>query len=278
MSSDALLRRLSAIPGFQSLWGRFPYGSVATRVQFGVFARPMYAYGIYQAARQARALGTPAISVMEFGVSRGFGLLAMEDHAGEIEAATGVKIHVFGFDTGAGLPAPEDYRDLPHVWQQGFYKMDVPALKAKLRRAELMLGDVGDTVRQWLGRTDVPPVGFIAFDMDYYSSTMRSFALFDGGHTRHLPRTYCYFDDIAMPQEACNCEHIGELAAIRDFNAAHDDRKISPIHLLRNQRPVYAFWHDHIYVFHNFRHPRYCDSVLSREATAFAARPSDLAS
>jgi hypothetical protein len=273
---DAALRRLIALPGFPSLWTRFPYGSVATRVRYGIFERPHYAYGTYQAALQAKALKIPAISVMEFGVSRGFGLLALEATAREVGEATGIKISVFGFDSGKGMPPPEDYRDLPHIWQAGFYKMDVPKLKARLQGAELMLGDVGDTVQQWLKRTDVPPLGFAAFDLDYYSSTKRAFQLFKGPATHHLPRTYCYLDDIALPENACNCEFIGELAAVRDFNAEQEDRKIAPLHLLRNMRPAQAYWHDQTYIFHNFQHPRYCDCLLSPEAQQWESRPSDL--
>src|SRR6185295_18251785 len=142
--AEAVLRRLTAVPGVLGLWARFPTGSVATRVRYGIFERPHYAYGMYKAAQQAQALKLSAISAMEFGVSRGLGLLAMESAAREISEATGVRISVFGFDTGGGLPPPEDYRDLPNVWQQGFYKMDPAKLRARLQGAELLLGDVGD--------------------------------------------------------------------------------------------------------------------------------------
>ena len=267
---------MNALPGIPSLWLRYPVGSVATRVRYGIFERPHYAYGIYQAAEQARKLGIPAITVMEFGVSRGLGLLAMESHASEIAAATGVRIATVGFDTGAGMPEPEDYRDLPHIWQRGFYKMDADRLRARLQTAELILGDVGETVPQWLACPDAPPVGFAAFDLDYYSSTARAFRLFDGPATHHLPRTYCYLDDITWPEYACHCEYIGELAAARDFNLAHHTRKICPLHLLRNMRPNYAYWHDNIYVFHNFEHPRYCTSMMPTEQRTFEQRASDL--
>ena len=36
-----------------------------------------------------------------------------------------------------------------------------------------MLGDVGETAPAWLAR-QVLPVGFLAFDLDYYSSTARA--------------------------------------------------------------------------------------------------------
>src|SRR5579885_3214170 len=150
MSFDALLRRLNQIPGARSLWGRFPVGSLGLRVRYGIFARPHYAYGVYTAADLAKRLNIPAISVVEFGVAGGSGLVALEAIAAEVSRALGVNIAVYGFDSGEGMPAPMDYRDLPYVWEQGFYKMDAAALKAALKQATLILGDVADTVPAFL--------------------------------------------------------------------------------------------------------------------------------
>jgi hypothetical protein len=85
----------------------------------------------------------------------------MESLAKQVEEATGVKIHVFGFDSGQGLPAHGDYRDLPHMWRKTFYSMDVPALEAKLQRAKLILGDVSQTVRaSWNRKVFLPSASF----------------------------------------------------------------------------------------------------------------------
>jgi hypothetical protein len=43
------------------------------------------------------------ISVFEFGVAGGNGLVALQNYAEIIEQQTGVKMRVFGFDTGHGL-------------------------------------------------------------------------------------------------------------------------------------------------------------------------------
>jgi len=43
--------------------------------------RPQFLYGVGEAARTASRLGIPAISVIEFGVAAGAGLLALEDVA-----------------------------------------------------------------------------------------------------------------------------------------------------------------------------------------------------
>ena len=171
-----------------------------------------------------------------------------------------IAISVFGFDLGEGMPTPVDYRDLPHVWDRGFYKMEPERLKAKLTSAHLVLGDIEKTLEAALA-DGIPAIGFIAFDMDYYSSTKRSFRVFEAGGETRLPRVFCYFDDIIWPERACYNEYVGELCAIREFNAEHDNKKISPIHLLRHTRLNSDPWNDQIYVFHDFAHPLYCTTV-----------------
>jgi hypothetical protein len=209
-------------------------------------------------------LGIPAISVVEFGVAGGRGLMALESIAKEVNQALGVNITIYGFDSGEGMPAPVDYRDLPHVWDQGFYKMDQAALKASLKSATLILGDVADTVPAFLETPDVPPVGFVAFDLDYYSSTRVALQLFEGESESHLPRTYCYFDDIMWPEIACHNEYMGELCAIREFNLKHTHLKLSPINMLSHMRPHPAAWNEQMYVLHDFRHPLYCVNITPR--------------
>jgi len=264
--SKKLLSRLVRIPGFPTLWRRSRFGSIHTRMRYDITIQPWYAYGIYNAAMLAKALGLAAISVIELGVAGGRGLVAMEKLAEEIEREVDVRIAVYGFDSGAGMPPPTDFRDLPHVWGAGFYTMDEPALRARLERAELLIGDVADTVPQLLARDGLAPIGFVAFDLDYYSSTKRSFALFDGPQATRLPRVWCYFDDIAGPEFACMNEYVGELAAIGEFNAEHDTRKIAPLVNLRIERPNPAPWNEQIYVCHDFAHPLYTVNIAPKGA------------
>ena len=114
-------------------------GSLEFRLAFEAIDRPWYARGIYEAACLAQSLKEPAISVIEFGVAQGNGLVAMEKLASEIGKHLGVLIHTFGFDSGEGMPSSGDYRDLPYVWQRGLYKMDVEALRARLATTRLIL-------------------------------------------------------------------------------------------------------------------------------------------
>jgi hypothetical protein len=260
-----VLDYLSRVPLFLGLWSRFPLGPLDTRIEYGVVPRPHYGYGVFWAATTAKRLGIPRISVMEFGVAGGRGLLALESLAAEVAAFTGVQIDVYGFDTGEGLPSPLDYRDLPHIWSQGFYKMDVGKLRARLTRAQLVLGDVAQTATQWLNREERAPIGFIAFDLDYYSSTKAAFSIFGAGHPRYLPRVYCYFDDVSSNDLGCMNEHVGELLAIREFNAANPGRKIAKVEQLRANRRRWESWQEKIFVFHDFAHPLYCRPVITHE-------------
>jgi hypothetical protein len=249
------LRQVSRLPGTRFLWSKVPVGSLETRVFLGVGAKPMYQFGVYSAASLAKALGLPGISVIEFGVAGGRGLVAMEKTAEEAERHFGVAIDVFGFDSGGGMPAPTDYRDLPYEWSQGFYRMDVERLRTRLKRARLILGNVEETVSEFLPKLKYP-IGFVSFDLDYYSSTKKAFGIWEGLPDTRLPRVICYFDDIL-----CYNEYIGELCAIREYNLDHSEIKLCPMHLLRHTQPHPAPWHDQIYMLHDFRHPLYCVNV-----------------
>lgn len=252
---------MTGIPGARSLWSQFPVGSVDTRVRYGIFDRPHYAYGVYWAADLALRLGIDAISIIEFGVAGGRGLLALERIAATVAGHFGVKIYVSGFDTGEGMPEALDYSDMGHVWNRGFYKMDVPKLKARLSPAtELILGDIGDTLPKWSPRGKI---GFVSFDVDYYSSARKALRLFEDrvGNSR-LPRVYCYFNDLIWPEYACHNEYSGELRAIREFNEEHDYKKICPIHMLRYMRPHPQAWNEQMYILHDFKHRLYNQNLV----------------
>lgn len=271
MSVERILTRLTQIPGVRSLWNRIPVGSIDLRVRFGVFSRPHYAYGVYYAADLAKRLGLPSISVIELGVAGGRGLLALESIANVIGDELEVTIHVAGFDSGRGMPDPVDYRDLPHVWAKGFYAIEEDKLRSRLSpKTDLVIGDVADVVGRWKAPA---PIGFVAFDLDYYSSTKAALSLFEAAEERpHLPRVYCYFDDTVEPARACHNEYTGELCAIREFNETHASLKVCPIHLLHHTLPHPYAWSDAMYVLHDFRHPLYCRNITAQDEASTQLR------
>jgi hypothetical protein len=258
------ITRLIANPrsAFKGVVRRTGIGSYEFRYKIGAVDRPNYAYLIYQAAQLAHRLGNKRVSVLEFGVAGGNGLLAMEHHAVEIEKIFPVGIDIYGFDTGAGLPPPIDYRDLPYHWKPGFFRMDPDALRKRLKRATLVLGDVRDTVPSFAEKYKPAPIGATSQDLDFYSSTMDAFKLFDGPSSLFLPRLVNYFDDVIGGDTEFYNDYIGERAAIHDFNASHKNAKFSPIYYL-TAMPNAPQWHHQMWSLHFFDHPQYGQFVSS---------------
>ncbi len=214
-----------------------------------------YAWGVVQAASLAKVLGIDHVSVIEFGVAEGHSLLCLERIGERVRSLTGVKVSVFGFDTGTGLPKPMDYRDMPNLWSEGSFPMDAAKLTKQLTHATLVLGPVGETVPKFINQ-DGPPIAFAAFDVDLYSSTRDALRIFEADHRRLLPRVHCVFDDILGYTFG---DHVGERLAIADFNATHASAKISPIYGLDRYVPErYAgrMWEKN-YMAHMFGHPLY---------------------
>ena len=251
--------RVAYEPGraVHALLRRLPVGGFDLRTDHDLHPRPHYAYGVQQGARLAARLGLPRISVIEFGVAGGNGLLELERMASAASQVTGVDVDVYGFDRGEGLPAPTDHRDLPYTWQPGYFAMDVPTLRARLGSAILVLGDISETVPTFRERHDPAPVAFVAVDLDYYSSTVDALRLFDAPDEQLLPRVLCWFDDIVGPDHVLHNDEVGELLAIREFNAGHRQTKVLPINGLRTKRTVPAPWNDSMFAMHRFDHKLY---------------------
>lgn len=245
---------------------RLPYGSFEVRCALDLYPRPHYAYGVQQAAELARRLGLERISVVEFGVAGGSGVVELNRLAAFAQRATGVRIDVYGFDTGAGLPKPADYRDLPYIWRAGDFAMDEGALRARLGRAKLVLGDIEETIGDFLAKERPAPIGFVSIDVDFYSSTAAALRLFDGDHRYFLPRVFCYLDDtVGDDDQIIHNDYVGELSAVREFNERRSVMKVAPINGLRHKRAVPAPWNDSLFALHRFEHPEYGRYVGRRE-------------
>ncbi len=240
-----------------ALWRKVPVGSFERRLRYDIFPRPHYAYCIYHGARLAKMLGYEAISVLEFGVAGGNGLVEMERLADQVKKLFDVQVHIYGFDTGGGLPEPIDYRDLPYVWQPGFYEIDFERLEKRLKGAEVIFGDVSDTLGDFLSRKDLAPIGAVAFDLDYYSSTVSALKIFETHSSALLPRAFCYFDDVISSENGIHCEEVGPLLAIREYNEKSDGRHLGQISGFKGRRSRPAGWNEQIYVHHDFNHPDY---------------------
>ena len=242
-------------------------GSFEARLRAGAVLRPHYAMCLYYAALQAKRLGYRAMTALELGVAGGSGLLCMSEHARSIQKELGVEIVVLGFDAGVGLPESSDPRDVKYYWNAGAFPMDQQAIRSRLAgRAELVIGDVADTIPKWHPHADAP-IGMISFDLDMYSSTMAALSLLEKENV--LPRIWCYFDDITDGPESCLTDFLGEAAAIEDFNRM-PERKVLRDNLSQARvfagYPVGESWHSKIYLYHRLTHPQYNVSVYDRSA------------
>jgi hypothetical protein len=225
-----------------------PEPSYWERICAGQVERPHYGYCIYEAGRLAKVLGHPRVSVIEFGVAGGNGLINIEAQTEAISRELGVEFEIYGFDLETGLPPSDDYRDLPYCWGEGFYKMDRARLEARLKRARLVIGDVAKTVPVFVEQHSPAPIGAVMVDLDRYTSTRSALLIFDQDPRHYLPRVPCCFDDVHT------IEFVGGLEAIRQFNEDHAFKKIGK---------VFAMGHDwipggeKIFEFHDFKHPHY---------------------
>jgi hypothetical protein len=242
-----------------------PLFSYQERLFIGSIDRPHYGYCIFQAAKLARSLGYPRISVIEFGCGGGNGLLNAEMHIGEVIKIFGGDIELYGFDMGSGLPDPQDYRDMPHYFKSGVFDMDRSSLERKLKRAKLVIGNVKDTAATFFATYNPAPIGCAFWDLDFYSSTRDALTLFVADASHFLPRVLMYFDDtIGDDVWLCN-EFTGERLAIEEFNSKHKSRKISRENSVEVHYAHQPYWPKQVYVYHDFEHPKYNEFVAPDE-------------
>jgi len=240
---------------------RWPLGPYPARLHAGAVNRPHYGLCLYQAATEAKALGYKAMTAIELGVAGGNGILCMCNHADEIKKNLGIEIQLQGFDSGAGLPLTNDPRDVRYYWPSGSFEMDKDALERRLGgRAEIIFGDVADTVTQWHGSPDAP-LGAILFDLDLYTSTTAALRLLTKENI--LPRIWCYFDDIIGYPENAFADGTGEREAIREFNLAPERQilqdHLSPARVFKGRTP--ESWHEQIYLYHRLSHRDYNTNI-----------------
>ncbi len=223
-------------------------GSFEFRMKINALERMYYAYICYNAALQAKKLNYNSISVIEFGVAGGRGLLIVEEYVEEIFKLLGIKIEVYGFDMGSGLPKPKDFRDLPYHWQEGFFHMNETNLKSKLKNAKLIIGDIESTSKDFFSKYKPSPIGAVIHDFDFYSSTKNSLSMFKNNSEFFLPRVFCFFDDTIGNETVLFNDFTGERLAINEFNNENEFIKFSkPYHLLT---PGDEVWHHQIWICH----------------------------
>jgi len=238
--------------------------SIKTLVDLNLSERPHYLYCLYHSAILAKKLGIKKISVIEFGVAGGNGIVFLESYQKKIYEEIGVEIEIYGFDLGSGLSKPEDYRDLPYWFKEGFFKMNSEKLNKKLKSAKIIIGDVKITITDFFKQYNPSPIGAIFNDLDYYTSTKNSFEIFKNGNDNYyLPRIFCYFDDVIGTEREMYGTFNGELLAIQEFNDENKNKKIVLNQCLISKEKIsYKF---QIYYYHNFQHKDYNKFIYDEE-------------
>jgi hypothetical protein len=230
------------------------FGGTRSKIDFDLVVRQQYAYPILRAADFAREWGYAKLSLIEFGVAAGSGLLNICDIARRVTGVIGVEFEVYGFDSGSGMPAPIDYRDLPEGYQAGDFPMDREKLRQSLpANCHLILGPIAETLPSFLASLSAKaPIGFVSVDVDYYSSARDALTVFLGAPEKYLPIVPTYFDDLG--DETVN-PWVGEALAIGEFNEISEFRKIAPYNMLRERRICKnAKWINHVYALHVHDH------------------------
>lgn len=187
----------------------------------------------------------------------------MEKHAFEIYNSIGVSFEIYGFDTAKGLPKSIDYRDQVYFWSESDFKMDQRKLENNLTSAKLVIGEIKSTINTFIKNTLNFPIGFIAFDLDYYSSTLESFEIFRISDDYLLPRVECYMDDVSSNELCAASSGTGVLRAIDEFNKKTSEvKKLLKKQGVNHSRNIPSSWNEKIYVFHSFDHNKYNHPVV----------------
>lgn len=230
-------------------------GGFRRKVEFDLVVRQQNAFSLLKAADLAVKLGLRELTVVEFGVAAGAGLLNLAEVAARVTEETGVRFRIIGFDTGKGMPPPRDYRDHPELYQAGDFRMDEKKLRASLpANVELIIGEVEKTVPEFLCTlTEAAPLAYVCLDVDYYFSSKHALEILRGPAEKYLPLTIVYLDDLEDDTHNSRC---GELLAVAELNHAVAPRVVERHPFLRGYRLMKnARWIDHIFYYHVVDHP-----------------------
>lgn len=231
------------------------FGSYKQKIEFDLVIRQQNAFCLFKAAEFAKSLGIQSVTAIEFGVAAGAGLLNICEISRNVTRETGVDFKIFGFDTGAGMPPPRDYRDQPEIFKEGHFPMvdRTKLLRALPHNAELIVGDIAQTLPEFINSlSEESPIGFVSVDVDYYWSAKECLSVLLGEPEKYLPMTLVYLDDIGVPSSN---PWVGELLAVNEFNAENLHRKIHPYTFLRSQRIFkQTRWLEQIFMLHTLDH------------------------
>ena len=195
-------------------------------LKFPLF-RPHYESLLFEASKNAIKLGLNEINIVELGVAGGNGIKSLLKYKKKVEKVLNIKINIFGFDSGSGLPKINKKEDLPFFWKQGDYtNQRIKDLEKIDQSIKIYEGNISSTLDNFISENKVK-IALILFDMDLYSSTKIFLDKIPDLSQKKLllPRVFCYFDDLFVADYSLN-DINGEPLAISEFNINNKDLKL----------------------------------------------------
>ena len=216
--------------------------------------RPHYETVLYESCKVAKKLGHDDLCVLELGVADGNGILSLIKYKRIIENELNVKIKVYGFDLGSGLPEIKKKEDLPFFWKQGDYKSEGFEKLNNIKDVKIYQGDIKNTILDF-ANSNTSKIACIFFDLDLYSSTESFLSNINNLEKHLLPRTLCYFDDLYVADN-CVDNTNGELLAIAEFNKQKSNFQLGkPVDHLNDFK--FPLAKGQLYTLHNFKNEQY---------------------
>ena len=222
------------------------------QVKYKTF-KPHYETVLLESCKEAKKLGINSVSVLELGVAGGNGIIALEKYKKSIEKNLKIKIDIYGFDTGEGMPQSNLKEDLVFVFKPGQFKIDKDLISKKTN-SKIFYGDIKNTLNEFI-KLNPSKISCIFFDLDYYSSTKAFLDQINNLNECLLPRVLCYFDDLHVPEKYISNIN-GVPLAINEFNSMNTNYKLgaSVDHILDFKFPLAKSL---VYILHDFNHPDY---------------------
>jgi hypothetical protein len=137
--------------------------------------------------------------------------------------------------------------------------MNEKKLRAKLKKANLIIGDIEKTSRDFFLKYNPAPIGAVIHDFDFYSSTKVALSMLKEDENFFLPRVYCYFDDVIGTETELYNDFTGERLAINEFNNENENIKISESYHFAGR--ANEIWHYQIWTCHFFKHKEYSNFI-----------------
>jgi hypothetical protein len=237
----------------------FIFGNFVKKIEYDLIPRCPYAFGVNLAFVEATKQRIKKILIIEFGVASGAGLFNLSHIASKLSKIYNIDYEFIGFDTGLGMPHPLDYKDHPEKYRAGdFPPLNLPKNKLP-KKTKIIYGEIKDTVNIIKNyHVEGVKIGFVAIDVDYYSSTIQCLESLTYDQSFYLSTTVLYFDDV---YDIDHNEICGELLAINEFNQKYKARKICEMTQLKNIRIFKnATWLNQMYFLHvldsSYRDPK----------------------